>query len=106
MSIYGKMDISGIHADDPEPCPNVYNEAKGYWTHEWKNRLIPEEVEYLKLKYDTETNWVGRAVPDPKKMIEIVDAGINDHYIAISCLAEILHQMYNTDQYQTLITID
>jgi small subunit ribosomal protein S29 len=52
MSLYGKMDMTGVHEDDPEPCPNVWDEERGFWTHDWKNRLIPEEVEGFKMKYE------------------------------------------------------
>jgi hypothetical protein len=39
-------------------------------------------------------------------MIEVVDAGINDPFIATSAFAEVLHQLYNSNKYQTLVTID
>ena len=43
---------------------------------------------------------------DPKKLIELVDAGIEDPEVATCALAEILEQLYQTDKHQTLITID
>jgi hypothetical protein len=28
MSIYGKMDITGVKDGDPEPCPRVFDEER------------------------------------------------------------------------------
>ena len=36
---------------------------------------------------------------DPKKLIELVDAGIEDPEIATCAFAEILEQLYQSDKY-------
>jgi hypothetical protein len=42
----------------------------------------------------------------PKKMLDLVDFGINNPDLATSCLGEVLEQLYHTDKFQVLIAID
>lgn len=45
-------------------------------------------------------------VPDPKKLIEIIDYGISNPELATSCFGEVLEQLYHTDKYHVLIAAD
>ena len=45
-------------------------------------------------------------LPDPKKLIEIVDFGINNPDLATSALGEILEQLYKTDKHHVLMAFD
>jgi len=43
---------------------------------------------------------------DPKTLMQIVDEGIANPDLATNAIAEILEQLYKSDQHQTLITVD
>ncbi len=51
MDIYGKIDITGCHADHPEPCPRKWDPVRKYWSDEWKSHLFENELIHLKDKY-------------------------------------------------------
>lgn len=48
----------------------------------------------------------GEKLPDPKKLIDIIDFGIMDPELATSCFAEVLEQLYNTDKFHVLWAMD
>jgi hypothetical protein len=39
----------------------------------------------------------GQQLPDPKKLIDIIDHGIANPDLATSCFGELLEQLYNSD---------
>lgn len=43
---------------------------------------------------------------DPKKLIEVVNFGINNPELATSCLGEVLTQLYHTNKHHVLICMD
>jgi hypothetical protein len=43
---------------------------------------------------------------DPKTMIQLIDFGIDNPELATNVIAEVLEQLYRSDKYKTLITID
>eukprot|EP00352_Strombidinopsis_acuminata_P002398 CAMPEP_0176389426 /NCGR_PEP_ID=MMETSP0126-20121128/38372_1 /TAXON_ID=141414 ORGANISM="Strombidinopsis acuminatum, Strain SPMC142" /NCGR_SAMPLE_ID=MMETSP0126 /ASSEMBLY_ACC=CAM_ASM_000229 /LENGTH=120 /DNA_ID=CAMNT_0017758243 /DNA_START=1654 /DNA_END=2016 /DNA_ORIENTATION=- len=45
-------------------------------------------------------------LPEPKTLAEIVNMGIEDPKLSTNAFAEVLEQLYNTDQYQVMIAID
>ena len=46
MNLYGKYDITGVRDDEPEPCPNVWDEKRQCWSHAWKEFLTDPEINY------------------------------------------------------------
>lgn len=75
MSIYGTYDLTGIRDDEPEPCPRAWDETRKCWSDEWKEQLFEHEVEWYQKKYDTMNYRLSDKLTDPKKLIEIAQAG-------------------------------
>ena len=106
MKHYGKHDISGVKDGDPEPCPNTWDPVRERWSDDWKLNLFDSEIQNLNAKYETMNYRVGDRLRDPKKMIEICDFGIKNPDLATCALAECLEQLYHTDNYKVLMTVD
>jgi small subunit ribosomal protein S29 len=106
MSRYGLYDVSGIRDGEPEPCPRVWDPLKKQYNDVWKEQLYELELAELGVQYEKLNYRISQRLSDPKKLIEIVDAGIADPNQSICALAEVLEQLYNTDKYQTLISMD
>ena len=106
MSRYGKYDISGIKDGEPEPCPRVWDEKRKCWSDAWKTLLYDVEIKKFQETYERMNYRLSDKLSDPKKLIEIVEAGIENPEIATCAFAEVLEQLYHSDKYQTLITID
>lgn len=106
MSLYGNFDISGVKDGDAEPCPRVWDPKRQQWSDTWKEQLFDLEIKNLQAKYETMNYRLSDRLADPKTMIEICDAGIENADLATNAIAEILEQLYKTDKYKTVITID
>lgn len=47
MSVYGKIDITGMKDGDPEPHPRVWDEERQTWSDSWKENLYDFEIKSL-----------------------------------------------------------
>jgi len=47
MSVYGKIDISGVKDGEPEPCPKVWDTERQCWSDAWKEHLYDFEIKEL-----------------------------------------------------------
>lgn len=106
MSVYGKYDMTGVKDGDPEPCPRVWDPKRQMYSDDWKQVLYDVEVQALNAQYEANEVRLGKHLPDPKTMMDIIEAGIEDPWYSVNAVAEILEQLYTTDKYKTLITID
>ena len=106
MSYYGKYDISGIRDGEPEPNPKVWDPLRKVWSDSWKENLLENEIIDQNAQNERLNYRLSDKLRDPKKLIEIVDAGINDPEVSVSAFGEVLEQLYRTDKYQTLICMD
>ena len=52
MSVYGKIDISGVKVGEPEPCPKVWDAERQCWSDAWKEQLYDFEIKELQQKYE------------------------------------------------------
>jgi hypothetical protein len=52
MSVYGKIDISGVKDGEPEPCPKVWDAERQCWSDAWKDQLYDFEIKELQQKYE------------------------------------------------------
>ena len=43
---------------------------------------------------------------DPKTLMQVVEYGINNPELATNAIAEVLEQLYKSDKFKTLITVD
>jgi len=106
MSQYGMYDLTGVRDDEPEPCPRAWDKNRNTWNDDWKQFLYEHEIEYYQKKYDAMKYRLSDKLRDPKKLIEIAEAGANDREVATNAFAELLNQCYNTDKFQTLVCVD
>ena len=106
MSVYGGYDISGIRDDEPEPCPRVWDELRKTWSDAWKDQLFEHEVQHYEQRYEAMNYRLSDKLRDPKKLVEIAQAGVDDSEVAINAFAELLNQCYSTDKFQTMVCVD
>ena len=78
MSQYGMYDLTGVRDDEPEPCPRAWDKNRNTWNDDWKQFLYEHEIEYYQKKYDAMKYRLSDKLRDPKKLIEIAEAGAND----------------------------
>lgn len=98
--------MSGVKDDDPEPCPRTWDPWRKTWSDSWKEHLYDYEIKMLKEEHKDQQVRARDYLAEPKNLMEIVQLGIDKPNLCISCLAEVLEQLYNTDQYQVLISLD
>jgi small subunit ribosomal protein S29 len=106
MSVYGGYDISGVRDDEPEPCPRVWDELRKTWSDAWKDQLYEHEVQHYEQRYEAMNYRLSDKLRDPKKLIEIAQAGVDDPEVAINAFAELLNQCYASDKFQTMVCVD
>lgn len=76
------------------------------WSDEWKTKLYDFEVKMLENQYEEMEYRMKDKLPEPTKLIEIVDMGLEDPKLATNAFAEVLEQLYDTDQFQVMIAVD
>jgi len=99
LNVYGKCDISGVHDDEAEPCPRVWDEKRKVWSDAWKEAFYDNEVKSMQAKYDLMDYRLSDKLEAPQKLIDIVNYGIENPDAATNAFAEILHQLYKSDKY-------
>lgn len=106
MSVYGKVDISGVKDGDPEPNPRIWDDQRQCWSDSWKENLYDFEVKDLNAIYDEMNYRCADKLPDPKKLYDIAQLGMDNPDLATNCMGELLEQLYNTDKFHTLFAMD
>ena len=53
----------------------------------------------LQAKYESMNYRLSDKLADPKKLIDLVDYGIENPEVATNVIAEVLEQLYKTDKY-------
>jgi hypothetical protein len=90
MSRFGKFDITGVRDGDAEPCPRVWDPIRQCWSDDWKNFLYDQEIKSYEQRYKDLSYRLSDKCQDPKKIMDIVQAGIADPNLATNAIAEIL----------------
>lgn len=90
MTHYGQYDISGIKDGEPEPNPKVWDPIRKVWSDSWKENLFDAEIIEQGRQNERLNYRLGDKLRDPKKLIEIVDAGIEDPEVSVCAIAEVL----------------
>jgi hypothetical protein len=97
MSIYGKIDYSGMKDEDQEPCPRYWDESRKCWSDSWKEHLFDFEIKNIQQRYEEMNLRVADKLANPRKLIEIADFGINNPDLATCAFGEILEQINHTN---------
>ena len=106
MSRYGLYDITGVRDGEEEPCPRTWDPLRQCWSDDWKNFMYDAEVKALEQRYKDLDYRVSDKLQDPKKLMDIVKAGLEDPLLATCAVAEILEQLYHQDEHHVLCTLD
>jgi small subunit ribosomal protein S29 len=106
LDIYGKFDMTGIHDDEPEPCPRTFDPRRRTWSDAWKDHLTDMELKQIAKDTPRMQKRISDFVKEPRTLGEIADFGIENPDQATCAIAEILHQLYNTDESNLLVAID
>lgn len=89
MSRYGGIDISGNKDVDGEPCPRVYDELRQCWSDDWKQFVYEPEWKFIEQRTKDLDYRISDKCRDPTKMIDIINAGIEDPLMATNAIAEV-----------------
>lgn len=78
------------------------------WSDDWKKKLYDVEINYYNKLYETMKHRLSDSdrLPTPELVSDIVNYGIENPDLAINALGELLEQLYHTDKYQVMITMD
>lgn len=106
QSLYGKFDQTGIHDEEPEPCPRTFDPRRRTWSDAWKEHLT--EIELKQIAKDTPKmkERISDHLKEPKTLMDIANYGIENPDQSICAIAEIMHQLYNQDDANVLVAID
>jgi len=105
---YGKVDQTGFHSDNGEPCPRVWDDRRKTWSDDWKQfigdfekKLNDQKITEYKQVMSTEKN-----LPEPKTLSEIAQFGIDNPQFSTNAIGEIMDQLYNQEEKKVLVAID
>ena len=90
LDVYGKCDISGVHDSENEPCPRLWDEKRKVWNDEWKKMLYEPELQYYQARYDAMDYRMSDRLEAPKKLIDIINFGLENPDASTNAFAEIL----------------
>ncbi|CAK74508.1 unnamed protein product (macronuclear) [Paramecium tetraurelia] len=106
LSLYGKFNLSGVHDDDPDPCPNLYDERRGYHFKDFEKFTTQEERDFEEAQDQIMSARITLKIPKPQYLQEIIDYGISNAHYATNAVYEVMEQLYNTEKYKVLVAVD
>ena len=107
MSIYGKCDLAGTIAGDPEFNTRVYNKKRKYWSDDWKLHFPNEKLkEFWDIKANAQKKVLEKMPKEPKKWIDIVTPALKEPILCTAAVGEILRQLKQTKGCNSLIAVD
>lgn len=106
MKWYGKCDITGFNETYGEPCPRTWDPLRQCWSDDWKQFLYDTESKLIEQRFDELEYRVADKCKAPKTIMDIIAVAEEDPMLATNAIAEILEQIYHTDKYHTLMTLD
>lgn len=60
------------------------------WDDEWKEKLYDFEIKVLEQQYEEMDYRMKDKLPEPKKLMEVVDMGLEDPKLSTNAFAEVL----------------
>lgn len=90
MSLFGNYDITGQKDQDGDPCPRTWDPMRQCWSDDWKGYLYDQELKQLETRFKEYRYRLADKCPDPKKIMDIIDAGTADPMLATNAVAEVL----------------
>lgn len=84
----------------------MWDPRRKVWSDSWKEFLFDFEIKMIQKEYEAMNVRVSDKLRDPKKVIDIINFGIENPELATNCLGEVLHQLYHTNKHHVLIAMD
>lgn len=115
LSIYGKIDKTGVHDDELATCATdengiqyfrEYDPRRRVWNDAWKDHLTEMELKQITKDTPKMLERVSHFLKEPKTLMEIAEYGIENPEQATCAIGEIVNQLYNTDEANVLVSID
>jgi hypothetical protein len=107
LNDYGKFNIAGHYDDDPEPNLVMWDHRSQTYTDSWKeHNFTPEEEIIAEDHPDHQTTRLGSLLPNPKTLLEIVNAGIENERLATCAVAELHNLLAKSESLKTMIIVD
>lgn len=94
LDLYGKIDYTGIHDNEYNPIPNLYDPKREVHFNE-VDKLGPEP-DLVDEGLQKEIR-MGSFIPNPETLKDICLAGIKDEKLATCAIGELLEQIYELD---------
>ena len=96
--LYGKINQAGIHDDEPDPVPNLFDERRKVYFHEYKKFLYEEEIANAKESQITQSERMSdKLLRQPSNLLQIVELGIENKTFSQNAVAELFEQLYNLE---------
>eukprot|EP01016_Furgasonia_blochmanni_P047849 TRINITY_DN7069_c0_g1_i3.p1 TRINITY_DN7069_c0_g1~~TRINITY_DN7069_c0_g1_i3.p1 ORF type:complete len:535 (-),score=119.21 TRINITY_DN7069_c0_g1_i3:242-1846(-) len=106
MSLYGHYNYSGVHKDDPDPNPKLWDPERQIWSNSWE-KFVDEDERYQYAEKNREmSTFIAERLQNPKTLLDIVDFGIKEKNFSIGAVYELLEQLYNLESHCVLIAVD
>lgn len=84
MDLYGKCDISGRHADEYDPVPNVYDERRKVHFNEVAKLGMEDDIE---RQNEDKKIRMSIALPKPDTLNDIAIIGMKDREFSTCAIA-------------------
>ena len=65
LDLYGKIDMTGVHEDDDDPCPREYDPIRQCWSDDWKKFLYDSEIRFYEQRYKDLAYNLANRCPEP-----------------------------------------
>jgi len=78
LDIYGKFDMTGIHDEEPEPCPRTFDPRRRTWSDAWKDHLTDMELKQIAKDTPRMQKRIADFIKEPKTLADIADFGIEN----------------------------
>ena len=107
MSIYGKYNGAGVHQNDPEPNPNLWDPDRKIFIRDEQEKHETAEEKNVREKLDRDFEPpMSSHLPTPKSLLQIVNFGIDNPIYSTNAIYELLEQLYEIESHNVLICVD
>lgn len=104
--IYGKYDGAGVHVNEPEPAPNLYDPERKVYFKDYEQFYHPDEKHLLEQADKEIDPPMGVHLKEPKNLLQIVNFGIDNPLYSTNAIYELLEQLYNLESHNVLVCVD
>ncbi len=104
--LYGRFNLAGHPDGDLDPVIREYDPKRKVWSDHWKTLFSAEQLRMLALGESQYDLRLTKVLPKPKTLLDIANYGARNPLYSTVCIAEILEQLYNTDDCNVMVLSD